>query len=173
MVRPDRVASKAIIRAAPDHTLRSASACEEDDVTAAASGAAAAAAAAAEAARREEEEMTPYSSKDLAEDWEFKILRSVTNKFRDPIWMHAVLQEEARAGWTLLEKFDDARVRLKRPAGARANDADVGFDPYRTWVGMSRTRFAVLIMLVVFAGAALIGLIVNLVAALLQPNGLH
>jgi hypothetical protein len=107
----------------------------------AASGAAAAAAAAAEAARQEEEEMTPYSSKDLAENWEFKILRSVTNKFRDPVSLHAVLQEEVRAGWSLVEKFDDTRVRLKRPAGARAKDAGVGFDPYRTWVGMSQTRF--------------------------------
>jgi hypothetical protein len=50
------------------------------------------------------------SPKDLAEDWEFKILRSATNKFRDPVALHAFLQEEARAGWTLVEKFDNERV---------------------------------------------------------------
>src|SRR5262245_15477427 len=78
----------------------------------AAAGGAAAAAAAALAAQQEEEEMTPYGAKDLAEDWEFKILRSATNRFRDPIWLNAILQEEARAGWKLVEKFDDGRVRL-------------------------------------------------------------
>ena len=44
-----------------------------------------AAAAAAEAARlrnQEEEEMTPYNEKELAEGWEFKILRSNMNAFR-------------------------------------------------------------------------------------------
>jgi hypothetical protein len=98
--------------------------------------------------------MTPYSSKDLAEDWEFKILRSVSGKFRDPVWLHAALQEEACAGWVLVEKFDDSRVRLKRPASARAGDAALGFDPRRTWVGISQTRYAILIVLAVLAGTA-------------------
>jgi hypothetical protein len=90
---------------------------------------AAAAAAAAERVRKEEEEMTPYTPQDLNEDWEFKILRCVTARFRDPIWLHGILQEEARAGWTMVEKFDDTRVRLKRPARARANHATLGFAP--------------------------------------------
>jgi hypothetical protein len=97
--------------------------------------------AAAEQARKEEEEMTPYTPQDLNKNWEFKILRCVTGRFRDPIWLSGFLQEEARAGWTMVEKFDDTRVRLKRPAGARANDATLGFDPYRTWVGMSQWRY--------------------------------
>ena len=135
--------------------------------------AAAAAAAAVEIARQEEEEMTPYSPKELAEDWEFKILRSVTNKFRDPAWLHAALQEEARAGWTLVEKFDDTRVRLKRPASARARDASLGFDPYRTWVGMSQARFAVVILGIVFGSLAVVGLIVALIVLMSQANGVR
>src|SRR5438105_736843 len=112
----------------------------------AAGGAAAGAAAAAAAAKlqeehEEEEEMTPYSPKDLSDDWEFKILRSVNAKFRDPLWLHAVLQEEGRAGWVLLEKFDDSRIRLKRPRSATARDAALGFDPHRTWIGMSQGRY--------------------------------
>jgi hypothetical protein len=118
--------------------------------------AAVSAAAAAASARKEEEEMTPYSQKDLDEGWEFKIIRSTTGRFRDPIWLRAVLQEEARAGWTLVEKFDDARVRLKRPASARAGDANSPFDPYRTWVGMKPAHLAVIIILGALAAVAVL-----------------
>ncbi len=130
---------------------------------AAGGAAAAAAAAAAKETRREDEEMTPYRRDDLAEGWEFKILRSVSGRFRDPVWLHAVLQEEGRAGWTLVEKFDDTRVRLKRPAGARAKDAGLGFDPYRTWVGISQTRYTILILLAVFGAMAGVALAIALV----------
>lgn len=82
--------------------------------------------------------MTPYTPQDVAEHWEFKILRSATTQFRDPLRLRGDLEEEARAGWTMIEKFDDSRVRLKRPASARATDATLGFDPYRTWVGYQR-----------------------------------
>ena len=87
----------------------------------------------------------------LNENCEFKILRCVTGRFRDPIWLNSILQEEARAGWTMIEKFDDSRVRLKRPAKARVNDAALGFDPYRTWVGMSQWRYTGLIFAVAMA----------------------
>jgi hypothetical protein len=114
--------------------------------------------AAAEQARKEEEEMTPYTPQDLNKNWEFKILRCVTGRFRDPIWLSGILHE-ARAGWTMVEKFDDTRVRLKRPAGARANDATLGFDPYRTWVGMSQWRYTGLIL------AAIIAVLAGIAAA--------
>jgi hypothetical protein len=130
---------------------------------AAAGAAAAAAAAAKQRADQEEEEMTPYGADDLAQDWQFKILRSVSGKFRDPVWMHAVLAEEGRAGWTLVEKFDDSRLRLKRPASAKAGDPALGFDPLRTWVGISPTRFTLLTLAGVFAG---IGLLVALIVTL-------
>jgi hypothetical protein len=107
-----------------------------------AGSAATAAAIAARRARYEEEEMTPYGSRDLAEGWEFKILRSVSGGFRNPMWLKSVLDEESRAGWSFLEKFDDYRVRLKRPVGANErNAAPVVFDPYRTWVGISPIRY--------------------------------
>jgi hypothetical protein len=129
------------------------------------SAAAAVAAARKASEQREEQELTPYSQKDLAENWEFKILRSATNKFRDPLWMHAVLQEEGRAGWTLVEKFDDSRIRLKRPAGAHSSTATLGFDPYRIWVGMSPGRLALWIVVgTIVLVAATIGVIFFLVS---------
>jgi hypothetical protein len=134
-------------------------------------GAVAASAAAAARMRREqqeEEELTPYTHKDLAEDWEFKILRSVTGKFRDAAWLQSILDEEARAGWQLVEKFDNARVRLKRPASARARDATLGFDAYRTSVGISQASFTILILLLVFG---FIGLVTVLFAVLAGSTG--
>jgi hypothetical protein len=135
-------------------------------------GAAVVAANAAAAAKRladqEEEEMTPYSPKDLADDWQFKILRSATGKFRNAVWMHAVLQEEARAGWTLVEKFDNARLRLKRPASARRGDGALDFDPLRTWVGIGQGRFVALILLATLVGS---GLLVLLVAVIVRLAG--
>jgi hypothetical protein len=117
---------------------------------------AAAAAAAAEMKRQEEEEMTPYTAKDLAEGWEFKIIRSNFGTFRKPEKLQAILDEEKRGGWMLLEKFDDSRIRLRRPAGTKVTAAefDDGYDPYRTSVGMSDGAAVVLVLGIVGALAA-------------------
>ena len=119
---------------------------------------AAAAAVAAETSRlmrEEEEEMTPYRDKDLAEGWEFKIVRGA---FRKPEQLRAVLEEEKQGGWTLVEKFDDSRIRLKRPAGAKRVEGDFaeGYDPYRTTVrSAGEQRF---LIIAVAVGAALLAL---------------
>jgi hypothetical protein len=74
--------------------------------------------------------------------------------------MEQVLQEEARAGWSLVEKFDNQRIRLKRPHGAKASDQQLSFDPYRTTIGMSEGRLALVILSIVFISlAVLIGII--------------
>ena len=122
------------------------------------------AAAAAQRRREEEEEhMTPYTPRDLAENWEFKILRSATGAFKDPAVMQRYLAEEAQAGWTLVEKFDNSRIRLKRPAAARQQDAQCTFDPYRTRVGISEVGLGLLIA----AGGILGGIALLVVIALL------
>ena len=64
--------------------------------------------------------MTPYQDQDLSGDWEFKILRSVTGAFGKPEKLKEALDQEAKAGWVLVEKFDNGRIRLKRPASARS-----------------------------------------------------
>ena len=81
--------------------------------------------------------MTSYRPEDLAQDWEFKILRSATNAFKNPLRLRQYLEEEGRAGWVLVEKFDDSRLRLKRPATARERDGKLDIDPYRTYVGLT------------------------------------
>ena len=107
--------------------------------------------AAANARRRlqqeeEEELMSQYTSNDLADGWEFKFLRSATGGFSNPDILRQVLSEESRAGWILVEKFDSRRIRLKRPASAKAGDASLGFDPYRTSVGIGEPAIAVMIL---------------------------
>jgi hypothetical protein len=126
-------------------------------------GAAAAAAAARRRREEEEEHMTPYSPHDLAENWEFKILRSATGDFKDPAVMQRYLAEEAGAGWTLVEKFDNSRIRLKRPAAARQQDAQCAFDPYRTQVGISEVRLALLIAGSVIGGFAVLFTVIILI----------
>lgn len=115
-------------------------------MSAGASGAAAAAAAKKRAERREEEQMTGYTTTELAEGWEFKILRSATGAFKKPDVLRGVLEEEGRAGWVMIEKFDSQRVRLKRPMAAKAGDSGLGFDAYRTNVGISEGRLAMIIV---------------------------
>ncbi|MGH9900653.1 MAG: hypothetical protein ACRD68_02320 [Pyrinomonadaceae bacterium] len=130
----------------------------------AAGATAAAAAAAAEAARRrqEEESMTEYSDGELRGGWEFKILRANTKAFKDPDVLRKVCEEEARAGWVLLEKFDDSRLRFKRPLSARDKDGALSFDPYRTQYGIGEGSIAALIIVAVLVGIALILVLVAL-----------
>ncbi len=90
--------------------------------------------------------MTGYTATDLADGWEFKILRSATGAFKKPEVLRQFLEEEARAGWVMIEKFDSQRVRLKRPAAAKSGDSALGFDPYRTTVGISEGRLTFIII---------------------------
>src|SRR5262245_3819045 len=100
--------------------------------------------------------MLTYTKEDLAGDWEFKILRSATGLFGKPERLQQALAEEGRAGWVLLEKLDDYRIRLKRPASARAADATRLFDPYGTAFGQAVPRVALVLlgMLTAFLAAA-------------------
>jgi len=106
--------------------------------------------------REEEEEMTSYSREELEGDWEFKILRSAGRAFSKPEALETVLEEEALAGWELIEKFDDKRLRFKRPRSARANDLYLpeGVDPYRTQYGISEDAIGAIV------GLSLMGLLV-------------
>ena len=132
----------------------------------ASAGAAAAAAAARRRALQEEEErLTDYSPQDLAQGWEFKIVRANTPAFRNSDVMQQVCAEEARSGWELVEKFDDSRLRFKRPAAARNIPAPAGIDAYRTTYGMSQGTMVAMILICVFS---IIGLVLAVIAALVS-----
>jgi len=96
----------------------------------------------------EEERMTMYTREELEEDWEFKIVRANSAAFGKPEVLQKLLQEEAVAGWTMVEKFDDSRIRFKRPRDAREQDAYLpeGVDPYRTQYGASAFFYGVLVI---------------------------
>lgn len=110
--------------------------------------------------------MTGYTSTELADGWEFKILRSSTAAFRNPERLRQAVEEESRNGWVLVEKFDNQRLRFKRPASARAAvgtpTPTPGIDPYRTTYGMSGGKMVAMIMGSIFGTLALAGLIVYL-----------
>lgn len=107
--------------------------------------------------------MSGYTSTDLADGWEFKILRSASGAFKKPEVLRQVLSEESRAGWILVEKFDSGRIRLKRPASARAGDAALGFDAYRTTVGIGEAMMGLTIAACILAGIAIMLGIIALV----------
>jgi hypothetical protein len=135
--------------------------------------AAGASAAAAAAHRRkmqqEEEELTPYTEDDLDQGWEFKIVRSNLNAFGNPAKLRDLIEQERRAGWVMVEKFDDARIRFKRPASARQRDPSLppGVDPYRTTYGMGQGQLAIVIIVITLLGTAFLLL---LVFALTNPS---
>ena len=124
--------------------------------------AAAAAAAKKKKEREEEEKLTNYNNDDL-ENWEFKIVRSSNGSFKKPEFVQKVCAEESAAGWVMLEKFDNNRVRFKREVSHRRQDqsrqagvtgADGKtriIDPYRTSVGMCEGAKAGVIIGVVSA----------------------
>ena len=101
----------------------------------------AAAAAAARRMRQEEEDMTGYSKDDL-DGWEFKIVRANTRKFKDYQAVQQLCDEEAKAGWEMVEKFDDTRIRFKRSVDRRSGDRHLEVDPYRTRIGMTEASIA-------------------------------
>jgi len=116
--------------------------------------AAAAAAAAAKRARirQEEENMTAYSPSDL-EGWEFKIVPANTRKFKDREADRQLCEEESKAGWEMIEKFDDSRIRFKRKIENRSRDRHLDIDPYRSEVGFSQGALAgVIIGIVLLVG---------------------
>lgn len=123
-------------------------------------GSNAASAAAAQKLRDEEEIMTAYKKDDL-EGWEFKIMRSYTGKFKDNKFVQQTCQEEARAGWEMLEKFDDYRIRFKRKTDNRPNDKFLKIDPYRTSVGLGMNH-----IMVVAVGLAALGVLVAIAMAI-------
>ncbi len=108
--------------------------------------------------------MTAYTPKELRDGWEFKIMRSATGAFKNLEVLEEMLAQETQAGWVLVEKFDDQRVRLKRPASDRRRDdlLPPGYDPYRTQHGLSAEDLALRILLTL----ALIGVGVGLAIAL-------
>jgi len=130
-------------------------------------GATMAAITAAKAAREkqnEEENMTSYHKEDL-DGWEFKIVRANTEKFANFETIQKLCQEESKAGWEMVEKFDNNRIRFKRRVEMRSKDQYLDIDPYRTTYGISSGKLGFLI-----AGSVLItvGLILTLVL-LMKP----
>lgn len=115
---------------------------------------------------QEEEEMTPYTDRELSEGFEFKIVRSSTGAFKKREVVEQVMAEENMAGWKMIEKFDDNRLRFKRPATASRNDYNLpqGVDPYRTTYGMSDFGLAMMIFGVLGGVGGLIALLVWLLA---------
>lgn len=71
--------------------------------------------------------LTSYSEAELDNNWQFKI---VTGNFSTAENVRTVIQEQSTWGWTFVEKFDNNRIRFKRPASEVEKDAKRSGDPY-------------------------------------------
>jgi hypothetical protein len=125
---------------------------------------------------QEEEQLTPYDSEEdttskktpdgyaLASkdtgitDWEFKIVRASRDLFREPQVLKQLCDEEAQAGWMLLEKLDDRRIRFKRPTALRhiIKPEHLPYDPYRTHYGPSSPDWVTALGAIAFLAALLL-----------------
>jgi hypothetical protein len=139
---------------------------EAQSMNAAAGAAAAGAAAAAQQQinQMEEHEMTNYPVD--VDNWEFKIIRSSFGNFANQERREEILAKEAEAKWELVEVFDHARIRLRRPISAKQLDGKLDFDPYRTLVdnNISINYKSVAVILVVafmIGGAFIVALMVE------------
>lgn len=83
---------------------------------------------------------------------EYKIIQSTTPHFAKAENLNHILAEEAQAGWALVEKFDNYKLRLQREISHRSGDKERTIDPYRVHVGPSN--------LVTYGAAALLTLVV-------------
>ncbi|MBN2499402.1 MAG: hypothetical protein JXB38_01465 [Anaerolineales bacterium] len=112
--------------------------------------------------------MTRYNRSELEQDWEFKIVRSATGAFKKSEVLQTVIQQEGMSGWRMVEKFDDSRVRFKRPVEAAKDDFKLppGIDPYRTSYGVSEGALGATIGLSILGVVAVIVTII-----LLAENG--
>lgn len=108
--------------------------------------------------------MTPYRQQDLIEDWEFKILRSINGGFKTQAQLNKVLHEEAEAGWVLVEKFDNDRIRLKRSIRDRNKGIYSGIDPYRSYIGMTVNEFTNLVLGISLGVVALIFVVLFIIS---------
>ena len=80
---------------------------------------------------------------------EYKIITSNTPMFSSTDNLKTILDQ---AGWDLVEKLDNYKIRLCRDKSARDSDDSCQIDPYRTTVGMNNFIY--------MGGAAVITLIV-------------
>lgn len=104
-------------------------------------------------------------------EWEYKIVRSNRDLFRNPAIFHKLCDEEAEVGWMMLEKLDDRRVRFKRPANLRDQPSEElpRFDPYRSHYGpavdftswFAAIAFLMAIVLPAYLGYALVSATLN------------
>ena len=119
-----------------------------------------------------EEEMSSYTSDDLSDDWEFKIVRATMPVFNKPEILQQLINEESRAGWTMLEKFDVSRIRFKRRRQEHERDEHIisaGIDPYRTTFGhlpnlTKIVQMVILTLAIIIICASTVGFMIGLTA---------
>ena len=109
--------------------------------------------------------MAKYSDNELNNDWEFKIMRSLTGAFKNPHTLQNVIENQQQYGWQFLEKFDDNRIRFKRKS--RHGSMDHSENPYETYYGMKPGKFSAIVILLSLLGSGILVAIIVLMTEVL------
>lgn len=81
---------------------------------------------------------------------------------KDPLKLQQALAEEAAFGWELIEKFDNQRLRFKRPTSVRSLPVPSGSDPYRTEFGLGEAALVFYVIGAITLGLVAVGVLVSL-----------
>lgn len=92
---------------------------------------------------------------------EYKVVQASTPFFAKSQNIESIMLDEVKAGWRLLEKCDNYKLRLQRDISHRANDKNLSIDPYRTQVGLNSAVVYGLTALATLAVVYLIFLVVG------------
>jgi hypothetical protein len=65
-----------------------------------------------------------------------------------------------------VEKFDNGRIRLKRPASAQKRDQFAEIDPYRTFVGYTEGQYVAIVLAWVFGTMIFIATFISTLVAI-------
>jgi len=96
--------------------------------------------------QKQEEELHNYQ--EHQKGWEFKILKTGNDGFRQYKLLKMVCEQELESGWILLEKLDDSRLRFRRPVMFRERDHLAKLDPYRSHYGSQTTKYIAIVILI-------------------------
>lgn len=96
--------------------------------------------------QKQEEDLHNYQ--EHQKGWEFKILKTGNDEFRQYKLLKTVCEQELESGWILLEKLDDSRLRFRRPVMFRERDHLAKLDPYRSHYGSQTTNYVAIAVLV-------------------------
>lgn len=107
-------------------------------------------------------------------EWEYKIVRARRREFAHPHHRRILVEQEAQAGWVLVEVYNNSQAHFRRHRSARRDDAALPphIDPYRTvYKPIVSPENALLHLIMLAVGVTLAVIVIATVGILLSLPG--